>query len=114
MVVRLMKPVEFRGTSLYDLRTFPTPAKRECGFQIDRLQRGLEPADWKPLGAVGPGVSEIRVSDADGAFRVIYVARFARAVYVLHCFRKKTQKTSRTDIELAKRRYNTLIQELKK
>lgn len=109
-----MKPVEFRGTSLSDLREFPTSARRECGFQIDRLQRGLQPSDWKPLGGVGPGVSEIRVSDADGAFRVIYVAKFAQAVYVLHCLRKKTQRTPRTDVELAKKRYNTLVQELKK
>lgn len=109
-----MKPVEFRGTSLDDLRAFPRSTRRECGFQIDRLQRGLEPADWKSFSTVGPGVSEIRVSDADGAFRVLYVAKFERAIYVLHRFHKKTKKTSLTDIELAKKRYSALVQELKR
>lgn len=109
-----MKPVEFRGNTLDVLRAFPNSPRRECGFQIDRVQRGLDPADWKPLNTVGPGVSEIRVSDAEGAFRVIYVAKFEHAIYVLHCFRKKTEKTSQTDIELAKKRYKALVKELKK
>ena len=110
----MMKPVEFQGTSLDDLRAFPISPRRECGFQIDRLQRGLDPADWKPFSTVGPGVSEIRVSDTQGAFRVLYVAKFEQAIYVLHCFRKKTEKTSARDIELARTRYKALMKELKK
>lgn len=109
-----MKPVEFRGSSLNVLRAFPTSRRREFGFQIDRLQRGLDPADWKPLNTVGPGVREIRVSDEDGAYRVIYVTKFEHAIYVLHCFPKKTEKTSQTDIELARKRYQALVKELKK
>jgi phage-related protein len=89
-----LKPVEFRGSSLDDLRAFPVSARREAGHQLDRVQRGLEPDDWKPMTAVGQGVKEIRIRDATGAFRVLYVAKFADAVYVLHCFQKKTEKTS--------------------
>ena len=106
------KPVAFRGSSLADLRAFPLDAKREAGHQIDQLQRGEEPDDWKPMPTVGRGVSEIRIRDAAGAFRVIYVAKFSGAVYVLHCFQKKTEKTAKKDIDLAEQRFRNLLQEL--
>ena len=106
------KPVEFRGSALDDLRSFPLSARREAGHQIDQVQNGQEPDDWKPIATVGQGVREIRIRDADGAFRVMYVAKFADAVYVLHCFQKKTQKTSRTDLDLATKRYRDLLKEL--
>lgn len=108
------KPVEFLGTSLDDLRAFPPSAKREAGYQIDQVQNGLDPDDWKPMNTVGQGVREIRVRDSDGAFRLIYIAKFADAVYVIHCFQKKTQKTSKADIDLASKRYRDLLQELSK
>ncbi len=107
-----LKPIEFIGNSLEDLRSFPATAKREAGYQLDQVQHGQEPDDWKPMQSIGQGVQEIRIRDDAGAFRVIYIAKFANAVYVLHCFKKKTQKTSKQDIELAKARYKTLIQEL--
>lgn len=107
------KPVEFRGSALDDLRSFPVAARREAGHQLDRVQRGGEADDWKPLAGLGAGCREIRIRDASGAFRVIYVAKFADAVYVLHCFQKKTQKTSKTDADLAQRRYLELMKELK-
>ena len=69
------------------------------------LQVGRDPSDWKPLASVGPGACEIRARDEAGAFRVVYVAKFADAVYVLHAFQKKTQRTSRPDLDLAARRY---------
>ena len=106
------KPVEFRGSSLDDLRAFPVPARREAGYQLDRVQQGHEPDVWKPMPRIGSGVQEIRIRDAAGAFRVIYVAKFADAVYVLHCFKKKTQKTSKTDVDLAEKRYRDLTKEL--
>lgn len=106
------KPVEFRGSSLDDLRSFPVSARREAGHQLDRVQHGDEANDWKPLPTLGAGCREIRIRDASGAFRVIYVAKFADAVYVLHCFQKKTQKTSKTDLSLAERRYLDLVKEL--
>lgn len=106
------KPVEFRGNSLDDLRAFPLAAKREAGHQLDQVQNGQEPDNWKPMNTVGQGVKEIRIRDAAGAFRVIYVAKFADAVYVLHCFQKKTEKTSKADLDLASKRYRDLLQEL--
>ena len=79
----------------------------------DRVQRGLEPDDWKPLIAVGKGVKEIRIWDEAGTFRVVYVAKLEDAVYVLHCFQKKTQRTSKADIELAADRYKSLLRSKK-
>jgi hypothetical protein len=106
------KPVEFRGSSLDDLRAFPLAARRETGHQLDQVQNGQDADDWKPISTLGQGVKEIRIRDAAGAFRVIYIAKFADAVYVLHCFQKKTAKTSRTDLELAAKRYRDLLKEL--
>lgn len=110
----LKKPVEFRGTALDDLRAFPTIVRREAGYQLDQVQNGHEPDDWKPMPAIGRGVREIRIRDAAGAFRVIYVVKLADTVYVLHCFQKKTHKTARHDIDLATKRYRNLLQEIKK
>jgi phage-related protein len=107
------KPVEFRGSALDDLRAFPAAARREAGYQLDQVQRGREPDDWKPMNTVGRGVREIRIRDAAGAFRVLYVAKFDDAVYVLHCFQKKTQKTSKADLNLAAQRYRDLLEELR-
>jgi phage-related protein len=106
------KPIEFRGDSLDTLRTFPIPARREAGHQLDQLQNGQEPDDWKPMPSIGQGVKEIRIRDTAGAFRVIYIAKFASAIYVLHCFQKKTAKTSKPDLDLASKRYRDLLQEI--
>jgi phage-related protein len=108
------KPIEFRGTALDDLRAFPLAVRREAGHQLDLVQNGHEPADWKPMNTVGQGVQEIRVRDAAGAFRVIFVAKFRDAVYVLHCFQKKTFRTSQGDLELAAQRYRDLLKEIKR
>lgn len=108
------KPVEFRGSSLDDLRAFPQAARREAGHQIDQVQSGEEPDDWKPMNTVGQGVKEIRIRNAAGAFRVVYAAKFAEAVFVLHCFQKKTEKTSKADLDLAAKRYRDLLKELGK
>jgi phage-related protein len=105
------KPIAFRGSALDDLRAFPVAARREAGYQLDQVQHGGTPDDWKPMSTVGLGVQEIRIRDASGAFRILYVAKFAEAVYVLHCFQKKTQKTSQADVQLATQRYRELIQE---
>lgn len=96
-----MKPLAFVGSALDDLREFPAEARREAGFQLDRVQRGLDPQDWKPMTRIGPGVRELRIHDETGAFRVVYLASLADAVYVLHAFQKKTQQTPRRDLTLA-------------
>jgi len=103
-----MKQVSFLGDSLEAIRSFPDGARRETGFQLDRVQRGLDPDHWKPMRSIGAGVREIRVSDATGAFRTVYVATLSDAIYVLHAFQKKTQATSRHDIVLAIARYKEL------
>ena len=108
-----MKFVIFLGDSLSDLRAFPEGARRDAGFQIDRLQKGLDPNDWKPMQAIGSGVREIRIREASGAYRVIYVAHFKDAIYILHAFQKKTAATSKRDIELARSRFKDLLQRTK-
>jgi phage-related protein len=100
-----VKPVRFVGSAKQDLSAFPEQARSRAGYEIFVVQSGRDPDDWKPLVGVGSGVREIRIRDEAGAFRVIYVAKFADAIYVLHAFQKKTQKTAKTDLELAARRY---------
>lgn len=106
-----MKELRFRGSSLDDLRKFPALAMRESGYQLDKVQNGNEPTDWKPMPSIGEGVKEIRIQDEAGAFRVIYLAKLADAVYVLHCFQKKTRQTSQKDIKLAQKRFKDLMKE---
>jgi len=105
-----MKPVRFVGSSLEDLKSFPKEARRQAGFELDAVQRGHDPSDWKPMKTIGPGVREIRLH-TEGEHRVIYVAKFADAVYVLHAFRKKSQKTRPRDLDLAQRRLQMLNRE---
>jgi len=102
------KDVVFLGSALADFRVFPDSARREAGYQLDRVQHGFDPTDWKPVNTVGPGVRETRIQ-SEGAFRVIYVAKFEEAIYVLHTFEKKTRKTPKQAIDLAKRRFQTLV-----
>lgn len=109
----MIKPIEFLADSLDALRAFPQEARREAGFQLDRVQHGLEPDDWKPMKTVGAGVKEIRIRDAAGVFRVIYVAKFEEAVFVLHCFQKKSEKTAKADLDLAVSRLKELMRRLK-
>jgi len=102
-----MKDLRFIGTSLEDLSRFPAEAKRAAGFELWQVQSGLDPSDWKPMSSVGIGVREIRIH-VGGKWRLLYVAKFAQAVYVLHAFRKKTQRTPQSDIDLAAQRYREI------
>ena len=105
-----LKSVEFCGSALDDLRTFPISARREAGPSLTecstarKLTTGSQPT-------IGQGVREIRIRDAAGAFWIVYVAKFTNAIYVIHCFQKKTQKTSKADLDLAESRYRDLIKE---
>lgn len=108
-----MKPITFLGDSLEELRAFPQGARRAAGMQLDKVQRGLMPDNWKPMKTVGTGVCEIRVKDESGIYRVVYIAAFAEAVYVLHVFQKKTQKTAESDLELTRTRLKDLIRRRK-
>ena len=102
-----IKPLKFVASSLDDLRNFPDEARRAAGFELHAIQSGLEPSDWKPMQVVGSGVKEIRIHIL-GEWRIIYVAKHHVAVYVLHAFQKKTRKTSRQDIDLARQRYKQI------
>jgi phage-related protein len=99
-----VKALKFVGSSLDDLRGFPDEARRAAGFELRAVQNGLDPSDWKPMQAIGPGVREIRIHVL-GEWRVVYVANLADAVYVLHVFQKNSRKTSKNDIELARKRF---------
>lgn len=103
-----MKPIVFSGRSLETIRKFPLTVKREIGYQLDRVQRGLNPVDWKPMTSIGQGVREIRIH-WKGQYRVLYVTTIGDSVFVLHAFQKKTMKTARIDIEKAKRALSQVI-----
>jgi phage-related protein len=98
-----LKPLAWTGSVLDDLKAFPEDARQRAGFELYRLQLGLDPTDWKPMSTVGAGVREIRIQ-AGRAFRVLYVTQFGEAIYVLHAFEKKSQRTPKRDLDLAQRR----------
>ncbi|BDT69986.1 hypothetical protein os1_41780 [Comamonadaceae bacterium OS-1] len=102
-----MKALEFIGSSLKDLVAFPEEARREAGFDLWQVQLGLMPRDFKPMPTVGAGAYEVRIK-LQGQWRVIYLAKQADAIYVLHCFHKTTQKTAKADIDLAAARYKLI------
>ncbi len=106
--LNLEKPVRFCGSALADLQAFPLKVRKEAGRQIRLVQGGQEPDDWKPVNPIGAGTREIRIRDSGNAFRVLYVATFRDAVYVLHCFQKKTEKIPFADMSLAARRYRDI------
>lgn len=104
----MLRPIHWLGSSLDDIRAMPEDARRDIGVELTLVQGGDLPTDWKPIRGVGAGVMEIRIH-RPGEFRVIFVAKFAEAVYVLHAFGKKTQKTPKADLDLAKRRYAQML-----
>ena len=102
------KPVRFVGAALADLKDFPKNAMQDVGFQLDKISKGQDPDDFKAIPRVGRGAMELRVLDEEGTFRILYVAKFEDAVYVLHCFKKTAQKISDADIDIAKNRYKSI------
>jgi len=104
----LGKPLVWLGSARRDVRAFPADARRRCGFQLRKVQQGLDPDDWKPFTTVGLSVREIRIQ-TERAYRVFYLATFDEAVYVLHAFEKKTRQTPLHDVNLAGDRYRALL-----
>jgi phage-related protein len=104
-----VKPIRFLGNALKCLREFPEDARQDAGYQLDKVQRGGQPDDFKPMPSIGKGVEEIRIWDDTGTYRVVYTARLKNEVVVLHAFQKKTQATSRHDMDIAKERYAQLM-----
>jgi phage-related protein len=102
------KEIRWVGSSYDDLLAFPDEPRRQAGFQLAKVQAGLDPDHWKPFDGVGAGTREIRIKEAQGVFRVMYVAKFVEAIYVLHCFQKQTQATSGQDKEIAEARYRAV------
>ena len=113
MPVQNDKPLVWLGDSRNSVRGFQVVARQRSGFELRRVQEGKDPSDWKPMQDVGPGVREIRIRTGE-QFRIMYVAQFSEAVYVLHAFEKKSQQTARHDIDLAKVRYRTLVAQRKR
>jgi len=107
-----MKKIAFIGNSLKDLRAFPESARGDAGYALREAQKGNEPIDWKPMASIGTGVKEIRVKDKQGIFRVVYVVKYLDRVNVLHAFQKKTEKTAKKDLELAKQRLKIVLEEV--
>jgi phage-related protein len=107
-LVGLGKPLVWLEGARRDIRAFPADARRRSGFQLRKVQQGLDPDDWKPMTIVGPGVREIRIQ-TELAHRVCYIALFEEAVYVLHAFEKKARKTPAHDVQLARDRYRALL-----
>ena len=105
----MAKDLWWVGRSQEDLRDFPAQARREAGHQLHLVQLGIEPEDWKPMPSVGPGVMELRIHD-ETEHRVFYVAKYAEAIYVLHAFEKKSQKTAQRDLDVGRDRFRELQQ----
>lgn len=105
-----MKEIRFLGSSRQEISLFPATARSRVGHELYLIQVGEDPGDFKPMPTVGKGVFEIRIRDLAGAFRVLYVAKFASWVYVLHAFQKKSQKTAQQALRVATHRYG-LIEE---
>jgi phage-related protein len=102
------KPSIWLGDSREAIRGFPDGARQMAGFQLWRVQRGLKPNDWKPIPSGGLGVQEIR-SHTGAEHRVFYVAKFAESVDVVHAFEKRTRRTPKDDVDLARHRLRLLL-----
>jgi len=107
------KEIRWLGSSLRDLLAFPAEARRRAGFQLRKIQAGLDPDDWKAFDSIGAGTREIRIRDEDGISRAMYASKFVEAIYVLHCFQKKTQKLGLRDKKIAEMRYRAIINDRK-
>jgi phage-related protein len=104
-----LKPVEWVGDSLKRVRELARPVRQQVGYELELVQHDMEPSDWKPMKTVGPGVNEIRIH-VEGEYRLLYVARLRHAIYVLHVFPKKSRKTPKADIGLARTRFQEALQ----
>nr|WP_211187364.1 type II toxin-antitoxin system RelE/ParE family toxin [Achromobacter sp. Bel] len=109
MIVTLGKDIRWIGSAYADLLRFPDESRRQAGFQLGKIQAGLEPDDWKSLDNLGSGVRELRIWERAGSFRVMYVAKFDEALYVLHAFQKTTRATSQRDRNIVSARYRAVI-----
>lgn len=103
----MLKPVRWLGSSRSAMRTAPEDVRVDGGYEVYQLQLGREPRDWKPMASIGPGTAELRIH-GPAPHRVLYVAKFEEAVYVLHVFEKKRGRTSALDLEIGRARYREM------
>src|SRR5262249_9371940 len=104
----VLKPVEWIGDSLKQVRKFAKPVRQQVGYELELVQHDMDPSDWKPMTSVGPGVREIRIH-VEGEHRLFYIARLRHSIYVLHVFRKKSRKTPKAEIALARARFQEAL-----
>ena len=104
-----MKQITWLGNTYQSVKSYSGIVRQEIGYNLDKVQRGQDPHDWKPMISVGSGVKEIRIHE-DKEYRVLYVAKFEESIYILHSFIKKTEQTLKKDIELAKQRYIEMLE----
>ena len=97
-----MKPIRFLGNALKCLRDFPEDARQDAGYQLDKVQRGGQPDDFKPMPSIGKGVEEIRIWDDTGTYRVIYTARLKTKWSCFTHSRKRRRRHSGTILTLPK------------
>jgi phage-related protein len=109
-IISVMRPVVFLGDALRRIRDFPEDVRRSVGHELRDVQHGEDPSDWKPMPAIGAGVREIRVRDASGAYRVIYVTKLEASIFVLHAFQKKSQATPQKEIDIARARLRAITE----
>ena len=105
------KSLRFCRGAYDELLSFPKPIVKVIGYQLGRVEAGLEPDRWEWFATVGEGVRQLGVKDATAWYRTMYVTSFPEAIYVLHCFQKKTDKTPKRDIDIARARLSDLTAE---
>lgn len=103
-----MKSITWLGNTHETVKNYSSNVRQEIGYNLDKVQRGLEPIDWKQMTAIGHGVKEIRIHQ-NNEYRILYVAKFHETIYVLNCFVKKSEQTLKSDLDLAKKRYIDLV-----
>lgn len=106
----MSKPIEWVGSAKHAVSAFPLEVRRDAGFELRRVQEGLDPTDFRSMVGIGHGVREIRLH-SQLEHRVIYLAKFAEAVYVLHAFEKKTRATALRDTAVARSRYRDVLRD---
>jgi len=104
----VLKIIHWYGNTLDTVQKFPKSVRVAIGSELYLLQLGEKPVDSKPMASIGRGVREIRVRDNKRAFRVLYLVQYKKGIHVLHAFQKKTQRTSKPDLEIGKSRFRQL------
>lgn len=110
IIIYMLRPIHFEGSSLEDLKALPKKARQAIGFQLERVQAGADPTNWKPVTGLGKGITgvrEIRVEIDSNIYRSAYVTKFGETIAVLHCWSKKTEKMSASDKQLIVDRYRS-------